>query len=72
MEIDLLYMDYLKILIIILLVSFLLLSTIFKYSDCNKCSFEINKEKLNYAEFYSVYVNSCFNKTNEFNLTCKE
>jgi len=64
-------MDYLKIIILILLVSFLLLSSIFKYSDCSKCSFEIKNEKLNYAQFFSVYANSCFNITISNNSTWK-
>jgi len=65
-------MDILKIIILVLLISFLVLSSVYKYSDCNKCTFEIKNISLNYNQFYNHYANSCFNNSIEVNLTWEE
>jgi len=49
----------LKYIIIILLILFLILSSIYKFDSCNKCSFEIDNKTLNTNEFMDLYGDKC-------------
>lgn len=62
-------MDYLKIIIIILMILFLVLSSVYKYSDCAKCKFKIENKTLDYYNFFDYYSDKCFSESEVFNLS---
>jgi len=45
--------------IVIGLIALAILSLIYKYDSCNKCSFEYNGLKLNAKEFMKIYYHEC-------------
>ena len=50
----------LRIVILILLILLALLSVHYKFDDCSKCSFKIDKENYNIDEFMGLYSKKCF------------
>ena len=56
----------LKYLITIGLIVLVILSIVYKYDSCNKCSFKIENKKIGTNEFLQLYKNKCLtiNKTN--------
>lgn len=48
-----------KIIILIGLITFLILSVIYKYDDCNKCKFKIDNKNININKFLGLYFEKC-------------
>jgi len=46
--------------IVIGLIALALLSSVYKYDHCNKCSFEYNGSTLDIIEFMQTYAEKCF------------
>jgi hypothetical protein len=56
----------LRYLILIGLIFLVILSLIYKYDSCNKCSFKVNDKKLDTREFMQLYYKKCMVENNTY------
>lgn len=51
---------YLRVVLIILLISIAVVSIYYKYNDCSVCKFDYEEETINAAKFMNLYSERCF------------